>query len=159
MKVRLFKLLRFIKEGLDHEKVVERISLAIKNTRIFLTVPTMKYLLKSGRVSKTKGVIANLLNLKPIISIEQNGSIKPVAKTYSNKSALAKALALAAQYARSLNNPQFGVVHASAPENGRWLATRLEKQFNLKNTWVLDASPALGTHVGPGAAAIGVVGR
>ena len=145
--------------GLDHDQVVDRIKKAIKNVRIFVAVPTLKYLVRSGRVSALKGVVANAFNLKPIISLNSEGAATNIDKTFGGKGAHKKIIRLAETYARQFAKPVIGVVHSNAPEKGRWVAAQLEMKFGLENIWLLNAAPVLGVHVGPGAVAISVLGK
>jgi len=75
-----------IKEGLSHEEVVARVHRAIAQVRLFVSVPTMKYLIRGGRVSRTKGLLAKVLGLKPILTL-RDGVAVPAAKTLGGKHA------------------------------------------------------------------------
>ncbi|MCR4438689.1 MAG: DegV family protein [bacterium] len=147
-----------IRRGLDVDEVVERVQRAADNVRIFLAVPTLRYLLRSGRVSWLKAGIGTLLGIKPVISLDEQGQAVEVAKTFGGKMALEKILKLVLRHARRFAAPRFAVAHSHAPELGNWLAARLEAATGQQGIWVVDAAPVLGAHVGPGAAAVAVLG-
>ncbi len=147
-----------IRQGLDAEEVVQRVLQAAANVRIFVAVPTLRYLMRSGRVGWLKGGVGTLLGIKPVISLDREGAAVEVAKTLGGKMALKRVLKLALRHARQYPAPRFAVAHSHAPELGQWLAAQLEAATGQRGIWVLDAAPALGAHVGPGAAGVAVLG-
>lgn len=147
-----------VSQGLDVDAVVQRVQQAVANVRIFVAVPTLRYLMRSGRVGWLKGGVGTLLGIKPVISLDHDGAAVEVAKTLGGRMALKRVLQLALRHARQYAAPRFAVAHSHAPELGQWLATQLEAQTGQRGIWVLDAAPALGAHVGPGAAAVAVLG-
>ncbi len=114
--------------------------------------------MRSGRLNRTKGILGTILNLKPVISIGPDGGIIELAKVLGQKRVFRKTLKLAIEYARSVKNPRFSVVHVLAPDKAEWYRDELHKIFNNAEIPIMDASPALGVHAGPGSAAIAVLG-
>ena len=164
-----------IKEGLDHEDVLNRIINAVKNTTIFIGFPTLKYLVRGGRVTKTKGFVAKILNIAPILSINKEGYLVPVGKIRKIKTLEQKILDMASGNIQksmvvqagdtSSEKPEkeFGVTlavaHTNSPQSGKRVAEKIEERFGKKATLVMNASPALGVHAGPGAVGIAVLKR
>ena len=62
-----------IEEGLSYHEINRKIESWVGSTKIFVTVKTMKYMVKGGRVSIGKGLIANILGIRPIVSVDENG--------------------------------------------------------------------------------------
>jgi hypothetical protein len=149
---------QLIRKGFDLDEIVERVKLAIKNTRIFIAVPTLKYMIRSGRLNKTKGLLGTLLNLKPILTINSDGNIVEAAKVIGQKRVIKKTLDLAIKYAKGVKNPRFGIVHVAAPELAQWYGYKIRNVFNSSKVMISEASPALSVHIGIGGAAIAVLG-
>ncbi|GAG11236.1 unnamed protein product, partial [marine sediment metagenome] len=149
---------QLIRKGFDLDEIIERVKLAIKNTRIFIAVPTLKYMIRSGRLNKTKGLLATLLNLKPILTINSDGNIVEAAKVIGQKRVIKKALDLAIKYAKNVKNPRFGITHVVAPELAQWYGYKIRNIFNSSKIIIAEASPALSVHIGIGGAAIAVLG-
>ncbi|MDZ7412218.1 MAG: DegV family EDD domain-containing protein [candidate division KSB1 bacterium] len=147
-----------VRRGLSVEEVVERVRRAADNVRIWVAVPTLRYLRRSGRVSWLKGGLGTLFGIKPVLTLDEQGAASEVARTFGEKAARRKVLQLALAHARRFADPKFAVAHSHAPHLGQWLATRIEAATGQQGIWVLDASPVLGAHVGPGAAAVAVLG-
>ena len=150
---------QLIRKGFDLDEIVERLKLTIKNTRIFIVVPTLKYIIRSGRLNKTKGLLGTLLNLKPILTINSDGNIVEAAKVIGQKKVIRKTLNLAVKFAGTVKNPRFGIAHVAAPELAQWYCDEIHSRFaNSPKAIISEASPALSVHIGIGGAAIAVLG-
>ena len=153
------KTAQLIRKGFDLDEIVERLKLTIKNTRIFVAVPTLKYIIRSGRLNKTKGLLGTLLNLKPILTINSDGNIVEAAKVIGQKKVIRKTLNLAVKFAGTVKNPRFGIAHVAAPELAQWYCDEIHSRFaNSPKAIISEASPALSVHIGIGGAAIAVLG-
>ncbi len=150
------KAAELVAAGKTHDEVVEEVTRFTRQTQIFVNIPSLRYLMRSGRVSITKGVIAKLLNLKPILNLDERGVPKICGKSFSDKGAIAKVLDLTTRFAQSKKNPRFVITHANALETAKYYCAEIRKRFNIEHINILPASPTLGAHAGNGAAAIGL---
>jgi uncharacterized protein len=150
---------QLIEKGMEQKKIVKRIKKIVHNSRIFVSVPTLKYVIRSGRVGKWRGLLGTLVNLKPVITINHAGKIVQAAKVIGRKNVLKKMYTLAETYALSIQNPKFVVVHVLAPELAKRYCEKLKKRFNTESIYQTDVSPALGLHTGIGSVAIAVFGE
>jgi len=154
----LIETARLIKEGYMTKEIIERLKIIAGNVKIFVSVPTLKYLMKSGRLSRTKGLLGTMIRLKPVISIDENGYIVEAAKTIGQKRVVYKTLDLAIKFAKNLKNPRFGIAHVSANELAQWYCNKIKKYFNSSSVIITEASPALSVHIGIGGVVIAVLG-
>ncbi len=148
-----------IAAGAKMEEVKQRVAWAIKNVRLFVSVETMHYLVAGGRVSKFRGALANLLNLKPLLTFNAAGKPEVVGKTFGGEHGHKKLVELVKREAMGKRNLRFMVAHANAPETAAFYASQMRKHFELKEVPIVSVSPALGAHAGPGAAAIAFLGE
>lgn len=148
-----------IEVGCNVEEVVARIQWAKQNVRFFVSVTTMEYLIRGGRVSRTRGLLGKVLNLKPILTIDAEGRAQVAAKSLGVKSAMKKTMQLVCNAAMGKRNLKFAVGHANAPEVADWYVEQIKKQFEVKDVMIVNVSPALGAHVGPGAAGVAFLGE
>jgi DegV family protein with EDD domain len=88
MGLLLLRAAEALEKGLTHEELVAEIPHWIENSRILVTTRTLKYMVKSGRVSNTKGFIGNLLNLKPVVDVASDGTIKSFGKPFTLKQSM-----------------------------------------------------------------------
>lgn len=146
----------YIEEGMDWDNLIKTVSENIGNSKVFFTVATLKYLQKGGRIGLVASILGNRLNLKPIISCNEDGIYYTVSKIIGEKRALNRALNLAVDYIGDSKNYNLGVVHAAAKEQADEIKNKLVSKLpNHKIIIDGQISAALGVHTGPGA--IGIV--
>ncbi len=122
---------------------------------MLLTVDRYDNLLRSGRVSRGKAWIAGMLDVKPILSLDQAGRVVPVDRVRGRDQLVPRVLALLEK--RLTPRPRvvrFGVVHTEAPEMAERVRTALVAAYQPRDCFVTLATGVLGTHVGEGAWAI-----
>ena len=102
-----------------------------------------------------------MLNLKPILTLDAEGKVQTLTKTFGGAAALDKMIQLACCEAAGKKNLRFGVAHANATEKAKYLVKKLARQFdiNKKDIMIVDVSPALGAHAGPGATGVAFLGE
>jgi len=149
---------QLIQERFSLEEIINRIKIAADNVKIFISIPTLKYLMRSGRLNKTKGLLGTLFNLKPILTINSDGNIVEAAKVIGQKRVIHKTVDLAIQFAKRVKNPRFAITHVAAPELAQWYSDKIRTIFNSSKVMIAEASPALSVHIGIGGAAIAVLG-
>lgn len=148
-----------IGDGHTLEEVKGQIQKSIDNLRIFIILPTVKYLVKGGRLSKSKGFIGRLIRLNPIVSFNTQGRLIPLTKAFGNKNAFKKAFKIAREAVGEYSRIKCMVAHANAPDKARWVSTQLTRIFQLQEEiQIVEAAPALGVHAGPGTVGFGFIG-
>jgi DegV family protein with EDD domain len=150
----VLELARLIEAGKSHDEVVAAAERIRSKARILVGVRTLKYMVRSGRVSPMAGAVAKLLNLKPIVSVSESGESKIFDKAFSQKGILKKTLrhlraALAA--GRVLD---YGILHAHNPGDAATYAAEVEAVVGTKPTFIMDISPAIGANAGVGTVAV-----
>jgi len=135
--------------GWSREKILETLARVSSATEVLYTLKELKYLIHGGRISHLKGLIASVLNIKPLIGVEKargtyvslgqarsfNNAIKSVAEFVSSK--VTKGTRLRAQ-----------VVHAANPEGAQQLVEAITSHFTVDWVPVRQLSLVLGAHVG-----------
>lgn len=149
---------RLIQEKRNLEEILNRIKNAVDQVKIFISIPTLKYLMRSGRLNITKGILGTLLNLKPVLTVNSDGNIVETAKVIGQKRVIRKTADLAIQFAKRVKNPRFAITHVAAPELAGWYSDQILTIFNASKIMIAEASPALSIHIGIGGAAIAVLG-
>lgn len=148
-----------VKEGLSFDKVFLRIQEAIENVTIFIILPTLKYLVRGGRISKSKGIIGKIIHLNPIVSFDREGHVVLAAKAIGEKGALKKSLKMAVKQTRQYKKVKWIVAHANAYSKAEGVAAQLAKRFNISEEIpIVEAAPALGVHAGPGTVGFAYIG-
>ncbi|HDP99190.1 MAG TPA: DegV family protein [bacterium] len=148
-----------IKENKNVDQVLERVHQAIQNIHIFISLPTIKYLVKGGRISKPRGFIGKLLRLCPIVSFDKDGRVFLAAKAFGEMASMKRTLKMLSESAKKYQRVRFIVAHANAPEKAAFFVHNLSALFpNSGEIPIVEAAPVLGVHAGPGTVGAGFLG-
>jgi DegV family protein with EDD domain len=115
---------------------------------IILTLDTLEYARRSGRVGTLSAAMASILNVKPI-AVLQDGLLNMVEKIRTRKAALERVLSLGKEMVGD-KPVHVAVVHARDIESGKALLEEAKKHFNFKSTEMTDLSISLAVNFGPG---------
>jgi len=149
---------RMIDAGLPVDDVVSRLEKLRHSLRLFVSIPDLTYGIRGGRISRTKGFMGKMLNLRPVISMDAEGRAERIAYAFGQKGVVAKTYDLACDFARTVRNPRFNVAHIGARNIAERYRRDLREQFAVEDVMINTASPVIGVHVGIGSAAIAVLG-
>jgi DegV family protein with EDD domain len=124
------------------------------NAHLFVSVRTIKYLVRSGRVSIVRGLLARILNINPIVSIDETGKAVLFDKAFNQKSNMAKVMKHITKIYHGEKIWNYIVLHANNSDAAQWYSAKMELLTNKKPAFVVNISPVLGAHAGTGAAAV-----
>jgi DegV family protein with EDD domain len=113
------------------------------------TADTLKYLYMGGRIGRAKHFVGTLLNVKPLIGMEQ-GVIVPLGQARTRGQAYAKMLELMRERIPAGAPIKLAVTHVAASEQAALLLDMAKRVFDCRDTLISELSPALGVHTGPG---------
>lgn len=130
---------------------------AIKNVRIFVTMDTLDYVVKGGRLSKGQGIIAKALNIKPILEFAGEGHAQTVSKSFGRKRQEKAFIRLVSEALKGKSNLRYAITHADAPEQADKITDIMKQKYGIDPVFIGEASPVLGLHSGPGACAVALL--
>ena len=140
---------RAAEEGQSMEEIIQLLEGIRSRMYLYLTPATLKYLQKSGRVGKLAGALASLLNVKPIIKVE-DGVLEAFEKVRTRSKSLDRIVELTAEAVGTTEPVKLGIPHAEVPDEAEELRERLESTFNCDEMYVVDLACSLTVHGGPG---------
>jgi len=121
---------------------------------LLFTVETLEYLLRGGRIGKARALAGTLLNVKPILSIE-DGEVVPVKRVRGDARALAELVDGLDAATEDGPELRLAIAHAAAPERAADLERRVrERRPNAELELVVSLGAVIGTHAGPGTVAV-----
>jgi DegV family protein with EDD domain len=121
---------------------------ASRRTGVVLTVDTLEFLHRGGRIGGATRFLGTALNIKPILEL-QDGRIEPLERVRTRAKALARLVDLLDE--RTKGKPfRFAVLHANAEEDARKMMETVTSRFQTLEQVIAPVSPVVGTHVGPG---------
>ncbi len=148
---------QMIEDGLEIEEICDRLQYSIEHTKIFFCVATLEYLRKGGRIGRVASMLGSVLNLRPIISCDENGAYYVVSKARGRAKSIAEAVSLALRHAQGNARCCIAVAHGSAREEAARVIQELKAKLPSGLTFLeCEVSPALGVHTGPGLLGVGV---
>ena len=142
-----------LKDGKNLDEIKNITTNAFSRSNIFLSIDTLDYLIRGGRMSKAKGFIGSKLNVKPILTVE-DGLVGQGGKTRNYKKSIDLMLSKISELAPFA---YAGVVHSDAPDLAAEAAEALKRIDSNINPLVTPLTPVLGVHAGPGAIGIAAV--
>lgn len=139
---------------MDFNKVMERAKDVINETKAYFVVKTLEYLRKGGRIGMVEGTIGDILQIKPIISINKDGIYYTYKKARGRKNSISELYQIVADEAKErLIN--VAVAHSNAYDEAKELLEKIKNINNVKDTFFEQLSPVMVVHTGPGL--IGVI--
>jgi len=138
----------------DFERTIRRIRAVLEKTRVYYVVRTLEYLRKGGRIGKVEGTIGELLNIKPIISINEDGVYYSYKKVRGRSRSINELFDIIKEKAKE-KLVNIAVAHGDAHDEALGLLKRVRELKNIGETVFTQISPVLVVHTGPGL--IGIV--
>jgi len=137
-------------EGLtDFDSIKTKLDkLRYEDTIAMYTINTLKYLRKGGRIGKVEGTIGDILHIKPVITVNDEGVYITLSKAFGlNRSLISMKNLLEEKFGQDLIdlNVHYGDNYEKAKELGEKLKTTL----NVRNLTISELTPVLGIHTGP----------
>lgn len=146
-----------IEQGLPFADVCREVESAAARTKLYFCVSTLEYLVKGGRIGRVAGMVGTVLDLKPVISCDENGIYYTVAKARGRKKSLELALEKAVEFAADAKEYTITVMHGAAQEEADALLAKLKERLpDYRLAIEGQITPALVVHTGPGLIGIGV---
>ena len=140
---------KLIKEGKSYEEIIKEIPEIRKRVIGYFTINTLEYLKRGGRIGRLAGTVGELLNLKPIITTDEDGVYYNVAKVRGRKQSLSKMTELLKGYLAK-NKCEIAILHAGCEDEAIKYMNSLKDLTNIVSIKIAEISPALGIHGGPG---------
>lgn len=136
--------------GYRPSEIKPEIEAMSQTLQIYFMVDDLEYLVRGGRISKLSGILGNVLQLKPILTVKE-GEIVLFEKVRTAGKALQRMLNEMEKHRQTLH--KICVLHVDALENAQQLQNRLQNEYDLP-VYLVEAGPVIGTHVGPGCLAV-----
>ncbi|MGY6209790.1 DegV family protein [Cytobacillus firmus] len=134
----------------DLQKVIE---FRCRNLESLFTVNDLEYLAKGGRVSKASAFLGGLLNIKPLLTVE-DGKLVPIEKLRGKKKLLRRIIELMKENGTSFEMQTVGISHADDEDTALEMKKLILDELNAKEVYITSIGSAIGAHTGPGSIAI-----
>jgi DegV family protein with EDD domain len=140
--------------GADLDGIEDAAVRVVESMRLLFALDTLDYLVKGGRAGKAQGLAASLLNIKPVLTFNEEGTIEPFKKVKGTKKAIAEMVAELTAAAAS-GPVVCAVLHSQAPELADELIAALEASgASYRCDHIISVGAVIGTYAGPGAVGV-----
>ncbi len=137
--------------GYPVDRIIDELSQIRDRSGVFFTVDVFDNLLASGRVGRGQVMIAGLLDIKPILAIQPDGLVAPIARVRGRKNVMPRMLKEVDQKVPPGASVRFGVIHVGAESIAEVVDRKLRAKYPDAEVLISPATPVLATHLGPGA--------
>ena len=135
------------------EEILEDVLFRSQHMEHIFTVDDLDYLAKGGRVSKASAFLGGLLNIKPILNME-DGKLVPIEKIRGKKKVLRRLIEIMNERGSKLQEQVIGISHADNEETALEVKAMIEEEFHPKEVYISSIGSAIGAHTGAGTISI-----
>jgi DegV family protein with EDD domain len=140
---------RMARAGKTAEEIIARLDEIRSRINVILVLENLEYPRKSGRVGGLSAALGSILNLKPLVSLE-DGLLDTMETVRTRKKSLDRLLNIMEERVGTTVPINLGVIHARAPEVGQEVLSRAKARFNCKEVYLTELCASLTVHFGPG---------
>jgi DegV family protein with EDD domain len=146
---------RAAQEGADMEHLTKLIREERSKVGFLAMLETLKYLERGGRIGKAAYLLGNMINIKPIITIDKGGHVSPLGNIRGEKKCLIKLVDCMESQLNGKTPYRGAVMHADDLEKAEQLKYLMQERFGLEDILITDFTPVMGAHTGPGVLGLG----
>jgi len=147
---------RLLSDGKSVEDVIPYLEKIRDNHRVYFAVDTLLYLVKNGRLSKLQGTLGTMLQMKPMLTIDEEGKVTTLEKIRTIHKAHHRVLEKYIEDTQGLHVLTY-ISHAHADEYVGWFVSEIKKVFPEREVIVAYLTPVVGAHTGPKALGVGYI--
>lgn len=142
------------KEGQSLEEVVDWLEEYKMKLHSWVTVDDIRHLERSGRISSVSATLGSVLNVKPIIVMNEKGGLVPSAKVRGRKKSLHYLINKTVEGMVDPENQTIFIGHVGVPEEAEWIKKEIESKIKVKDVQVYPYGPTIAAHTGFGSVAL-----
>ena len=148
-----------LEKGASKDEIVEWVENNKLRVNHWFTVEDLNHLKRGGRVSGAAAFIGTILDIKPILKVDDEGRLIPVIKAKGRKKSLK---ALFDKLEENITSPEEQVIfisHGDSPDDAKSLADMIRSRYAVKDIIINCIGPVIGSHAGPGTIALFFMGE
>ena len=155
----LHKALQLKEAGKTMEEVVQWVEENKLHICHDVTVDDLHHLHRGGRISKATAVLGSMVQIKPIIHMDNEGKLQVIGKERGRKKSLNKIVDMAAEQAKGWENDLILITHGDCVEDAEYVAERVRAKMGVDNILINNIGTVIGSHTGPGVVAVFCMGE
>lgn len=155
----LYKALQLKEKG----KTIDEIAQWVEENKLHIchdvTVDDLNHLHRGGRISKTTAVLGTLVQIKPIIHMDNNGKLQVIGKERGRKKSLNRIVDMAVEQSKGWDNDIIMITHGDCIEDAEYVAKLVREKMGIDNILINNIGTVIGSHTGPGVVAVFCMGN
>lgn len=155
----LYKALQLKEAG----KTIEETAKWVEENKLHIchnvTVDDLFHLHRGGRISKASAVLGSVVQIKPIIHMDENGKLQVIGKERGRKKSLNKIVDMAVEQIKGWDNDIAMITHGDCQEDAEYVAKLVRERLEIENILINNIGTVIGSHTGPGVVAAFVMGN
>ncbi|MGI6082223.1 MAG: DegV family protein [Limnochordia bacterium] len=140
---------RLADQGASVQEIVQFVEENKLRMNHWFTVDDLEYLRRGGRLSHFSSAVGSLLQVKPVLHVDNKGRLVPVCKVRGRRKAIDE---LCRRLVERIDNPAeqtIAISHADCEDDARLLESRIREQVQVRDCIITPIGPAVGAHSGP----------
>lgn len=155
----LYKALQLKEAGKTIEETAKRVEENKLHICHNVTVDDLFHLHRGGRISKASAVLGSVVQIKPIIHMDENGKLQVIGKERGRKKSLNKIVDMAVEQIKGWDNDIAMITHGDCQEDAEYVAKLVRERLGIENILINNIGTVIGSHTGPGVVAVFVMGN
>ncbi|UHA72829.1 DegV family protein [Paenibacillus sp. 481] len=132
------------------QSVSQKMQQYAKETRTYFTVDTLENVIKGGRLSRLKGTVASMLNIKLVMEANEDGAVEVLEKVRGTQKALRRLIDKVGEAWHSTDKDWVAFAHSNCEERARTFMESLLAKYPFKRVLFVNIGPVIGTYSGEG---------
>ena len=145
--------------GVSAEEIAQALPPYIQTIELWFMVDSLDHLRRGGRVSKAAAVFGTMVNIKPVLHVDDEGHLVPVSKVRGRKKGMRYLVQKLSERAENLNDQTVYIVHGDCLEDAIRLKAMIEQELGVTKLEIVELGPVVGSHTGAGILAVIFQGR
>lgn len=129
-----------IEEKRTEMEIVEHVNAYLEKQKFFFQLGSLDTMIKNGRITKLKGIIANALNIKPILYANEHGEVELYENVRSEKKSIRKLVEIIGEHCDDFSDRILGISHCEALEKAEILKAEVEARYNFKKIVIVPTA-------------------
>ena len=144
------KLVTMLEKGASKDEIIEAADYFISHVKHVFTVQTLAYLIKGGRLTKFKGTLAETLDMKPVLIVNDEGALAVIKTVRGRKKSLRYLIDYAKENIYQSENQTIALCHGEDTASLAFVNNMVQETFHPKDTIISVVGCAIGAHTGRG---------
>ncbi|HLR21470.1 MAG TPA: DegV family protein [Tissierellaceae bacterium] len=152
----VLRVAKLAKEGKSKKELIDAANLYINTIRHIFTVDNIEYLFRGGRVTRTQAFIGGILNIKPILHVDEKGKLVPLEKVRGKSKLLKRMLQLIEEETKGVNlkDQTIIITHGDDLKTASKMKELIKEKFGVEKFIINTIGATIGAHSGPGTLAV-----